>query len=345
MGRHAASSQADGSVSFQLARRRPTASRSARVRRPTRRCGRSWSSRRPTTPTRARAARRRCACRWCRPTRRAPRRTASHGPPLEHPSCNPPVRESTALTVGTPDANGLRGELERISCCSRPIAGNPATPEDEADVALAFQLTDVRHATGLLRTTTQASCSSGPRCASPTGRAPRPVRPPWSDLVLPVTVPCAATLDPLTGGECSIATTARRRHARGRGRGCPRRSGSWRASRCTTAAPTATPRPPEMPCSRGPASSFREAQREGPFRGRSPLLGSSRRIRRPSMLPGGRRRRAAMRNGFRTQLSAAALRAAAVMFATAVLTLAAPRAPRRARRCRRASSSRAPSPA
>ena len=35
----------------------------------------------------------------------APNRT--HGPALEFPSCNPPVRSSAPLTVGSPDANGF----------------------------------------------------------------------------------------------------------------------------------------------------------------------------------------------------------------------------------------------
>ena len=32
---------------------------------------------------------------------------AQHGPPLAHPSCNPPTQQSGTLTVGTPDANGF----------------------------------------------------------------------------------------------------------------------------------------------------------------------------------------------------------------------------------------------
>ena len=38
----------------------------------------------------------------------------NHGPPLAFPSCGPPVQASDHLTVGTPDANGQRGELGRI---------------------------------------------------------------------------------------------------------------------------------------------------------------------------------------------------------------------------------------
>ena len=30
----------------------------------------------------------------------------THGAPLAHPSCSPPVQSSSYLTVGTPDANG-----------------------------------------------------------------------------------------------------------------------------------------------------------------------------------------------------------------------------------------------
>src|SRR5688500_15586841 len=40
----------------------------------------------------------------------APNRT--HGPPLAFPSCNPPVQSSTALTVGSPDANGAAANGE-----------------------------------------------------------------------------------------------------------------------------------------------------------------------------------------------------------------------------------------
>ena len=39
-----------------------------------------------------------------------PNRT--HGPPLAFPSCNPPVQSSTAITVGTPDANGAPANSE-----------------------------------------------------------------------------------------------------------------------------------------------------------------------------------------------------------------------------------------
>ena len=58
-----------------------------------------------------------------------------HGPPLEEPSCNPPVESSSLLTIGTADANNkpTRGfGSARIYT----IVGNPGTLEDEADVAV-----------------------------------------------------------------------------------------------------------------------------------------------------------------------------------------------------------------
>src|SRR5687768_10567936 len=78
-----------------------------------------------------------------------------HGPPLAHPSCNPPAQESGTLTIGSPDANGsvanstgaLRLDVN---------AGDPSTPTvDEADVGVSISLTDVRCAG------TSAACPSG----------------------------------------------------------------------------------------------------------------------------------------------------------------------------------------
>src|SRR5262245_4192760 len=70
------------------------------------------------TKLRAQAARRRDVVGFARPRGATPLRAAlvpaynactasnrTHGPALAFPSCNPPVRSSSVLTVGTPDAN------------------------------------------------------------------------------------------------------------------------------------------------------------------------------------------------------------------------------------------------
>jgi hypothetical protein len=66
-----------------------------------------------------------------------------HGPPLEYGSCNPPAQASGTLTMGTADANGF--QTQSVSSLRLyTIAGNPATPADEADVGFGFSSTDVR---------------------------------------------------------------------------------------------------------------------------------------------------------------------------------------------------------
>ena len=126
-----------------------------------------------------------------------------HGPPLEHPSCNPPARESSALTVGSSDANGLPAGASGFALFSVTV-GSPATPEDEADVGLGFGLTDVRDAATLQDYAGELQLRAGLRLtdrgASGTGTL--------ADLVLPATAACTPTLDPLVGSACNLATTA-----------------------------------------------------------------------------------------------------------------------------------------
>jgi hypothetical protein len=79
----------------------------------------------------------------------------AHGSPLDDPSCDPPVQESSTLTVGEPTVNGASANSVgsvRLSA----LAGNPATEDDEADVGIAIDIKDVRCAG------TSAGCSAGP---------------------------------------------------------------------------------------------------------------------------------------------------------------------------------------
>jgi Tol biopolymer transport system component len=71
-----------------------------------------------------------------------------HGPPLAFGSCNPPVQKSSAVTVGTPDANG-RPANSVGSVTIGTVVGNPGTDEDEADIALRLELSDVRRTSDL----------------------------------------------------------------------------------------------------------------------------------------------------------------------------------------------------
>jgi tripartite motif-containing protein 71 len=131
--------------------------------------------------------------------------TAVHAPPLNFGSCAPSPT-SAYLTVGTPDANGEVANAVG-SVRFRVIAGNPATPADEADVELAVAVSDVRRQSGLsdypgelrveaaTRITDNASGASADRPAT------------VQDLTLPVTVPCASTPDAGIGSSCVATTT------------------------------------------------------------------------------------------------------------------------------------------
>jgi hypothetical protein len=77
----------------------------------------AFSRRRGATPTRFSLVPAYAEC-------AAPNRV--HGPPLEHPACNPPARESSALTIGSPDANGLPASSQG-SAVLGVVVGNPAT--------------------------------------------------------------------------------------------------------------------------------------------------------------------------------------------------------------------------
>ena len=66
----------------------------------------------------------------------------NHGPPLAFPSCNPPVEQSTAVTVGTPDANGAAANSEGSMTLDVQV-GVPGAPDD-SDVTIVASITDVR---------------------------------------------------------------------------------------------------------------------------------------------------------------------------------------------------------
>ena len=70
-----------------------------------------------------------------------------HGPPLAHPSCggfpNPPTGASPNLTVGAPDWNGASANFTGFVRFDA-MQGNRLTPEDEAEVTIRVQTSDIR---------------------------------------------------------------------------------------------------------------------------------------------------------------------------------------------------------
>ena len=132
-----------------------------------------------------------------------------HGPPLAHPSCNPPVQSSPNLTVGTPDANGAAANATGFVRVA-PIPGNPGTPADEADVSLIVSMTDVRRTTaGLPDYTGQLQMRLPLRLTDRDNGGPAGFEQgTLQDRNFDATVPCTATGSTSVGSTCNLTTTA-----------------------------------------------------------------------------------------------------------------------------------------
>ena len=132
-----------------------------------------------------------------------------HGPSLAFGSCAPPVQESNWLTTGTSDTNGQATQFVG-SLRLDTVVGDPATPADEADVATAMTITDVRNKTDMtdyaggvqanavLRMTDQynsAALGGGADVATVV------------DIPFPVDATCAATANPAIGSTCSVSSS------------------------------------------------------------------------------------------------------------------------------------------
>jgi hypothetical protein len=144
-----------------------------------------------------------------------------HGPPLEHPSCSPPTQptDSPHLTVGTGDSNGAPTRfLGTVKFTT--IRGNPATPADEADLALEVSMTDVRCLFGVedVPETEGFPCKAGPMSDYTgevqvvagqriTDRLTEGNRTGTMQADLRFTVPCSATPADVAGGTCAVTTT------------------------------------------------------------------------------------------------------------------------------------------
>jgi hypothetical protein len=140
----------------------------------------------------------------------APNRT--HGSPLVRNSCAPPVQQSSFLTVGSPDANGAAANSQ-ASVLFSVVAGNTATPADEADVQIKTSITDVRNKTGLGDYTGQLQLSTSLRSTDRYNSQEQQTQPfndtaTGQDTTFNVTIPCASTTATNIGSNCVLNTTA-----------------------------------------------------------------------------------------------------------------------------------------
>jgi hypothetical protein len=130
----------------------------------------------------------------------------THGPALAFPSCNPPVRSSGSLTVGTPDANGFA--VSSVSFVRLSVlTGDPANPPDEADVAISVGVTDVRNhpsgsdysgrllVTAMLKITDNANAAERPEPGT------------TQEQAFQFPVQCTVTVETTRGSTCNLTTT------------------------------------------------------------------------------------------------------------------------------------------
>jgi hypothetical protein len=130
--------------------------------------------------------------------------TITHGSPLAYPSCAGPALSSNFLTVGTGDSNARPAAMQ-ASLRMDVQPGNPATPADDADVALRLVANDVFNKDltdyggelrGLLNVRITDKDSSVPAGNATT-----------IDFPVGFTAGCIADPDPQIGSACDVSTT------------------------------------------------------------------------------------------------------------------------------------------
>ena len=140
---------------------------------------------------------------------------AAHAAPLSGDSCAPPARVSQILTVGTPDANGHSASSSGNARYSA-VPGNLTTVEDEADVRIDVDVSDIRcAATNLVCPGGPGSDYTGKVIAASLIRITDSANGPnadqvgtATDVVIPAPIDCVATPDAGIGGHCTLNTSA-----------------------------------------------------------------------------------------------------------------------------------------
>jgi hypothetical protein len=136
-----------------------------------------------------------------------------HGPPLAFGSCSQPAQSSQLVTVGTADSNGR--PTRSIGWVKiETVRGDPATHEDEADVRVTLEITDVLRRSDLADYTGGLTVPLDVRltdryngCCDVGGPHAATVQDGWLGDSLVFGTACAATADPDVGATCSVSTT------------------------------------------------------------------------------------------------------------------------------------------
>ena len=132
--------------------------------------------------------------------------TRTHGAPLAFSSCAPPAQSSSQLTVGSADANGAAANSIG-SVLYALVAGNPATPADEADLNLKLHLSDVRRRADLSDYGGEVALLTSVRATDRLSGPGQDELATVSDFTLSAVAPCAPTASTGTGAVCDLVTT------------------------------------------------------------------------------------------------------------------------------------------
>jgi hypothetical protein len=172
------------------------------------------------TNLRVQAARRRDVVGFPRPKGASPTRVSlvpaynacsvpnrTHGPGLVFPSCNPPVMNSSVLTVGSPDAYPGTTANSVASLRFKTVNGNAATEANEADVELETLVSDVRNNPGLSDYTGFLMPSANIQLTDNQNSEEQPEPGTVQSYPLQWSVPCVATADTTKGADCNSLTT------------------------------------------------------------------------------------------------------------------------------------------
>jgi hypothetical protein len=172
------------------------------------------------TNLRVQAARRRDVVGFPRPKGASPTRVSlvpaynacsvpnrTHGPGLVFPSCNPPVMNSSVLTVGTADSYPGTVSNSVASIRFRAVNGNAATEANEADVDLLTQISDVRNNPALTDYAGSLMASVSIKLTDNQNSEEQPEPGTVQAYTLNWSIPCATTTDTTKGSDCNSTTT------------------------------------------------------------------------------------------------------------------------------------------
>ena len=147
-----------------------------------------------------------------------PNRT--HGPPLAFPSCNPPVQTSTAVTVGSPDANGAAANS--VGFVKLNVKVGVVGPPDTSDVLITSNATDIRCQAGTTSCGSANAADGADYTGGLQGNATIRITDHFNaiaagggtdpatvvDIPYPIAASCVATASTAIGGTCTANTSA-----------------------------------------------------------------------------------------------------------------------------------------